>query len=47
MASKTPSELLGLNKGEIKVGYDADFIAVDEKYDIAITVKNGKAICEI
>ena len=46
MASKTPSELFGLNKGKIKVGYDADFIAVDENNDVAVTVKNGKVIFE-
>ena len=44
MASRTPAELLGLNKGRIEQGYDADFIAVDVEYNIIITVKKGKLI---
>ena len=41
MASRTPAELLGLNKGRIEQGYDADFIAVDVEYNIIITVKRN------
>lgn len=42
MASRTPAKLLGLNKGEIKVGFDADFIAVDDNYDVkCITTESG------
>jgi N-acetylglucosamine-6-phosphate deacetylase len=32
MASDTPARLLGLNKGRIEVGYDADFCLVGEDY---------------
>ena len=32
MASATPAALLGLNKGTIAVGYDADFILTDENH---------------
>lgn len=43
MASQTPCELLNINnKGKIEVGYDADFIAVDENYNIADVIIGGK-----
>lgn len=41
MASKTPAELIGLNKGRLEEGYDCDLIAVDEDYNILTTVING------
>lgn len=44
MASRTPSELLKVNKGRIKVGYDADFIAVDNKLNVKLCVINGENI---
>ena len=31
MATQTPAKLLGIKKGKIEVGYDADFVVVDEK----------------
>ena len=42
MASKTPAELMGLNKGKIEVGYDADFITVDNDYNICNVVIDGE-----
>lgn len=30
MASATPAEYMGINKGKIETGYDADFIVVDK-----------------
>lgn len=44
MASKTPAMLMGLNKGEIKVGYDADFIVTDEEMNILYTVAGGNVV---
>lgn len=38
MASETPSRLMGLNKGVIEEGYDADFVIVDDKCDLVETV---------
>ncbi len=38
MASKTPAALMGLNKGVLDVGYDADFIILDEKLNLIETV---------
>ena len=34
MATQTPAKLLGIKKGKIEVGYDADFVVVDEKMQI-------------
>ncbi len=34
MASETPAALLGLNKGKIEIGYDADFVLTDESYSL-------------
>ncbi len=44
MASKTPAELLGLNKGKLEQGYDADIIVTDENYNIIMTVIDEKYI---
>ncbi|MBO4693136.1 MAG: N-acetylglucosamine-6-phosphate deacetylase [Clostridia bacterium] len=41
MASRTPARLLGVNKGEISVGYDADFIVLDSKYNLLQTIIGG------
>lgn len=38
MASRTPAEMMGLKKGRIEVGYDADFILLDENYNLLRTV---------
>jgi N-acetylglucosamine-6-phosphate deacetylase len=42
MASTTPAELLGINKGRLEVGFDADFIVIDDKYNITKTIIGGK-----
>ncbi len=42
MASENPARLMGLNKGKIEVGFDADFILVDEKFNLVKVVKGGK-----
>lgn len=44
MASGTPATLLGLNKGKIAPGFDADFITVNEQYDVTRTVIAGRMI---
>lgn len=45
MASETPCRYLGIgNKGRLKKGCDADFIAVDENYDLKCVVINGEKI---
>lgn len=38
MASTTPAEMMGLRKGRIAVGYDADFILLDENYNLLRTL---------
>lgn len=42
MASTSPAEYMGLNKGRIETGYDADFIAVDENNDLKLVVIGGE-----
>ncbi len=34
MASETPAKLMGLKKGKIEVGYDSQFIILDDNYDL-------------
>ena len=34
MASRTPAEMLGLSKGVIAPGYDAEFVLVDDEYNL-------------
>jgi N-acetylglucosamine-6-phosphate deacetylase len=46
MASKTPANLMNLNKGEIKVGYDADFIVVDDELNVLKSVVGGNVVFE-
>lgn len=44
MASQTPCELLDVKKGKIEVGYDADFVVLDDNYNIVHTVIGGKVL---
>ena len=42
MATETPAKLLGIKKGKIEVGYDADFVVVDDNMNVknAFTIKS-------
>ena len=42
MASETPAALMGLNKGRIEVGYDADFIIVDDEFNLVRAIARGE-----
>lgn len=43
MASTTPARILGLShKGKIEVGYDADLVLMDERYQVQWTMIEGK-----
>ncbi len=42
MASTSPAEYMGLNKGRIVIGYDADFLVVDDHNDLLTTVIGGE-----
>ena len=44
MLTKNPARLLGLNKGEIAVGKDADLIAFDEDVNVSAVFVMGKKI---
>lgn len=45
MASRTPAEMLGLNKGRIEEGYDADLLILDEKCNIDTVIIGGEVFC--
>jgi N-acetylglucosamine-6-phosphate deacetylase len=42
MASENPAKLMGLNKGRIEVGYDADFIIVDDTFNLIKAIARGE-----
>ena len=42
MASLNPARLMGLNKGRIEVGYDADFIIVDKDFNLIRAIARGE-----
>ena len=46
MASTTPAQLLNVNKGKLEVGYDADFVVVDNEFNVLKTIINGNIFCE-
>lgn len=46
MASTSPARILGLShKGKIEVGYDADLILLDERYQVQWTMIEGELLC--
>lgn len=44
MMSKVPAEILGLNKGVIKEGFDADVIVFDEKINVSSVFVGGRKV---
>ena len=44
MATESPAALMGLNKGRLAVGYDADIILVDDDFDLKAVYKMGKRV---
>lgn len=42
MASLNPAKLMGLNKGVIAEGYDADFIIVDDEFNLVKAIARGE-----
>jgi N-acetylglucosamine-6-phosphate deacetylase len=44
LCARTPARLMGLNKGEISVGRDADFIIVDDGWELLYTIVAGKIV---
>ena len=42
MASENPARHMGLNKGKIEVGYDADFIIVDDDFNLVNAIARGE-----
>ncbi|UNK16038.1 N-acetylglucosamine-6-phosphate deacetylase [Paenibacillus sp. N3/727] len=45
MASTSPARILGLsNKGKIEIGYDADLVLLNEKYEVQWTMIEGQLV---
>ncbi len=44
MASETPAKMLGLNCGRLEVGYDCDFIVLDDNLELSSVVVGGKIV---
>lgn len=44
LCSTNPARLLGLNKGEIAVGWDADLIILNDQLDLLYTIVRGEVI---
>lgn len=44
MASETPAKSLGLNKGKIEIGYDADLVILNDDFSVYKTIVGGKII---
>lgn len=42
--STNQASLLGLNKGHIQVGYDADLVILDRNYQVTSTIVSGKVV---
>lgn len=42
MATENPARLMKLNKGKIEVGYDADFIIVDDSFNLVKAIARGE-----
>jgi N-acetylglucosamine-6-phosphate deacetylase len=40
--TKIPAQKLGMQKGELRVGYDADIVIFDEDFSIMSTIVNGE-----
>jgi len=46
MASTVPARMLGVKKGQIKAGYDADIVILGDDYDPLITMIGGEIVYE-
>ncbi len=44
MASETPANLLGIKKGKLEVGYDADLLILDDELDIKKVIIGGEEV---
>jgi N-acetylglucosamine-6-phosphate deacetylase len=44
VCSRTPARLMGLDKGEIAAGKDADLIILDKELNLLYTIAAGKIV---
>ncbi len=46
MATQTPADFLGIKKGRIEEGYDADLLIIDDEMNLVCTIISGEVFCE-
>ena len=46
MATRTPAELMGVKKGKLEPGWDADLLIIDEDMEINTVIINGEVFWE-
>lgn len=44
MASSTPAGFLGLNKGKLVMGFDADFVVLTDEFNVVETIVEGETV---
>ena len=44
MLTENPAQLLGLNKGFLRIGFDADLVLLDSAFNVVKTVVGGKVV---
>ena len=47
MASETPANMLGIKKGRIAKGYDADLLIVDDEINLKTVIINGEVFFNV
>ncbi len=47
MATKVPASVLGLNKGQLRPGFDADITVLDDRYEALLTLVEGKIVHQL
>ena len=47
MASETPANMLGIKKGRIEQGYDADLLIVDNEINLKTVIINGEVFFNV
>jgi N-acetylglucosamine-6-phosphate deacetylase len=45
-ATRVPANMLGLNKGQLKAGFDADLVILEDNYQPILTMVAGKIVFE-
>ena len=46
MATRTPADFLGVKKGRVEEGYDADLLIIDDDMELRTVIISGEVFCE-